>query len=386
VGGWGDLYYSLLKFDLAGLPAVATEVELRLYDLGDNDGSPTALNLYEITQDWNWQTQGTGADHERLWWADQPTAVLESPSSLPAPTVGSYYDINITTLYNEWQSAALPNYGLELRPTSNDNKFDVFASSRNANPDYRPALVITTAQSGQTLIGGPGDDLLTGAGGNDRLSGSTGADILVGGDGNDWMSGGRGHDVLFGGPGADTMAGGADDDIYYVDDTGDVVIESKNAGVDEVRSSINYTLGYNVENLILNGAVNGNGNKFDNRMTGSDDANVLSGGIGHDVLEGGAGGDVLTGGRDSDVFVFKPHFGHDIVMDFAITRSYSVTGPDHDVLEFDHSIFDDAAALFAHSVDTAHGVLATADTGDSVLLEHATLAMLQAHPEDFHFV
>jgi Ca2+-binding RTX toxin-like protein len=238
----------------------------------------------------------------------------------------------------------------------------------------------------QILIGGPGNDSLIGSAGNDRLSGSDGADVLVGNEGNDWMSGGRGHDVLFGGTAADTMLGGADNDIYYIDDAGDVAVESKNAGIDEVRSSINFVLGSNVENLVLSGAVNGTGNKLDNHITGSDDANVLGGGIGRDVLEGGRGDDILTGGRDWDLFVFKPHFGHDIITDFAVTRSYSAIGPDHDVLVFDHSIFADAASLLAHSLDTADGVLVTADAGDSVLLKNTTLAALQAHPEDFHFI
>jgi Ca2+-binding RTX toxin-like protein len=238
----------------------------------------------------------------------------------------------------------------------------------------------------QTLIGGPGDDPLIGGAGNDRLSGYDGSDVLVGHEGNDWMNGGRGHDVLFGGTGADTMLGGLDNDIYYVDDAGDVVVEGKNAGIDEVRGSISYTLGSTVENLVLNGAVNGTGNKLANHITGSGDANALSGGIGQDVLEGGGGDDILTGGRDMDVFAFKPHFGHDIITDFAVTRSYSAIGPDHDVLEFDRSIFADAASLFAHSLDTAGGVLVTTDAGDSMLLKNVTLAQLQAHPEDFHFI
>lgn len=145
VGGWGDLYYSLLKFDLSGLPTVASDVELRLYDLNANAGTPTPLNLYEITQDWNWQTQGTGSDHDRLWWADQPSAALVSTSALTAPTVGAYYYINITNLYNEWQNGSLPNYGIELKPTSSWDNFDIFASSRNSNPDYQPALIITSS-------------------------------------------------------------------------------------------------------------------------------------------------------------------------------------------------------------------------------------------------
>ena len=192
--------------------------------------------------------------------------------------------------------------------------------------------------------------------------------------------------MLHGGPGADTMLGGADDDIYYVDNAGDAVIEGKNGGIDEIRSSVSYMLGSYTENLILNGPVNGTGNKLDNHITGSEDANTLDGGIGRDVPEGGGGDDLLRGGRDSDVFVFKLHFGHDTIADFAVARSYSATGPNHDVLEFDHSVFADAAALFAHSQDTTDGMLVTTDAGDSVLLKNASLANLQAHPEDFHFV
>lgn len=147
VGGWGDFYYSLLKLDLSGLPTSASHVELRLYDLNSGSGTPAGLNLYEITQDWNWLTQGTGTDHNRLWWADQPAAVIDSadPNVLTAPTVGAYYYIDITNLYNAWQSGLIPNDGLELRPTGNWNVFDIFASSRNSNPDYQPALVIASA-------------------------------------------------------------------------------------------------------------------------------------------------------------------------------------------------------------------------------------------------
>ena len=149
VGGWGDVYYSLLKFNLTGLPLVATHVELRLFDLNSGGGTPTGLNLYQITQDWNWQTGGTGSDHDRLWWADQPSAVIDpiDPNTLPAPTVGTYYNIDITYLYNAWQGGTLSNYGLEIRPTSNNNNFDIFASSRNANSDLRPALIITTPET-----------------------------------------------------------------------------------------------------------------------------------------------------------------------------------------------------------------------------------------------
>jgi Ca2+-binding RTX toxin-like protein len=272
-------------------------------------------------------------------------------------------------------------------PTANYSGPGTFTYTISDGHETATATVAFTIDPpAKTLLGGEGDDSLVGGTGSDRLSGYGGSDVLVGEDGNDWMSGGAGHDVLFGGAGADTMLGGVGDDIYYVDNLGDVVSESVNAGKDEVRSSISYTLGSNVEDLGLNGAVDGTGNKLDNHITGSSAANALNGGIGRDVLEGGAGNDTLTGGRDSDTFVFKAGFGYDVVTDFAAANSYSAIGPSHDILQFDKDIFADAADLLAHSVDTVEGVLVTADAGDSVLVKSTTLAQLQAHPEDFLFV
>lgn len=141
IGGWGDYYFSLLQFDLTGLPKKATSVQLRLYTLNAGGGTPTTLNLFRITQYWNWQTQGTGSDRLRLWWADQPT-VTPYNVTLPAPTVNSYYFIDITDLYNGWQNGTIPNYGIELQPTNNWDNFDIFASSRNANAAWQPTLIV----------------------------------------------------------------------------------------------------------------------------------------------------------------------------------------------------------------------------------------------------
>jgi hypothetical protein len=142
IGGWGDFYYSLLHFDLTGLPKTATKIQLRLYNMSANKGTPTGLYLYQIKQSWNWQTRGTGLDRLRLWWADQPNAVPYSVTTLPKPVINSYYYIDITDLYNGWQSGYIPNCGIELRPTNNWNNFDFFASSRNQNHNWKPVLII----------------------------------------------------------------------------------------------------------------------------------------------------------------------------------------------------------------------------------------------------
>jgi Ca2+-binding RTX toxin-like protein len=65
------------------------------------------------------------------------------------------------------------------------------------------------------------------------------------------------------------MAGGTGNDTYIVDSSGDSVTEAANAGTDTVVSSVNYTLGANLENLTLTGSanINGTGNSFDNTLT-----------------------------------------------------------------------------------------------------------------------
>ena len=72
-------------------------------------------------------------------------------------------------------------------------------------------------------------------------------------------------------PCADKMTGGLGDDTYIVDNAKDAVTEAAKGGTDAVDSSVNYTLGANVENLLLIGtAALGTGNTFDNVITGND--------------------------------------------------------------------------------------------------------------------
>ncbi|OYU73531.1 MAG: hypothetical protein CFE32_20650, partial [Alphaproteobacteria bacterium PA3] len=118
--------------------------------------------------------------------------------------------------------------------------------------------------------------------------------------------------VIDGGLGADTMSGGTGDTIYIVDNVGDSIIEQPGGGIDEVQSSVSFTLADNVENLLLVGSSNldatGNalanlliGNGGDNSLSGGAGADTLSGADGNDQLQGGDGNDVLSGGNGNDV-------------------------------------------------------------------------------------
>jgi Ca2+-binding RTX toxin-like protein len=201
------------------------------------------------------------------------------------------------------------------------------------------------------IIGNNAANTLTGGTGNDTLTGGAGVDTLIGGDGNDnynidasdtltelaaqgtdkvfiassytllanfeeliltgsaningtgngqdnTITGNIGNNTLDGGAGIDMMFGGDGNDIYIVDNIGDRALEgSPTGGTDTVRSSVNFTLGSRVENLILTGSadVTGRGNELDNSISGN---------AGDNLIVGLMGADDLTGGGSNDTFQY----------------------------------------------------------------------------------
>ena len=114
--------------------------------------------------------------------------------------------------------------------------------------------------------------------------------------------------VHLGTEGADLLVGGAGDDTFYVNNALDQVVELRGEGVDEVRSSISFSLRTNsqhLEALTLTDAedINGTGNGLDNTIIGNRGDNSLNGAWGYDTLFGGAGDDTLNGGRGADHLV-----------------------------------------------------------------------------------
>ncbi len=138
---------------------------------------------------------------------------------------------------------------------------------------------------------------LFGEGGDDFIQAGAGNALLFGGYGNDTLRGGAGNDVLYGNQGNDDMAGGAGNDAYYVTDPGDVVTEAVDEGIDRVISSIDYTLGANVENLTYtdSAAHVAYGNELDNEIRGGQGNLTAYGGDGDDTLLAGAAQTPTTG-------------------------------------------------------------------------------------------
>lgn len=205
------------------------------------------------------------------------------------------------------------NYALDFKGTSGndffvgsrfDDKIDGnggqdFLAGGKGNDEYTvttsDTVILELADEGVDTVKSTATYALSGNVENLQLLGAGHFDA-TGNELANRLTGNSGNNILDGRGGADIMAGGGGDDTYVVDNLGDVVTEGSNAGTDTVRSSVSFTLGANVENIVLTGsaAINATGNNLANDMTGNDAANVLN---------GGAGGDTMRGGRGNDTYV-----------------------------------------------------------------------------------
>lgn len=129
---------------------------------------------------------------------------------------------------------------------------------------YDQRLDLPAYGPGLTLVGTPGNDLLTGGGLDD---------ILIGLAGNDIMDGGGGEDIA-----------------SYADAASRVKVDLARADAQNTRDGRDRLS--NIEDVI--------GSDFSDRLSGNADANRLEGGDGADMLYGNGGADHLIGGAGND--------------------------------------------------------------------------------------
>lgn len=151
---------------------------------------------------------------------------------------------------------------------------DTLTATAWIEPGPTAAGIVNEARN--ILVGGTGDDAMTGVAGT-RIA--AGAGVATG---YNWIDGGIGNDVLVGrieGAGRSTLVGGD--------------------GADQLR------------------VFGGVGNRLD-------------GGKGGDVIRGGSGDDILTGAAGADTFVFDlaVSVGSDRITDFANADSVQIIGTD----------------------------------------------------------
>ena len=156
----------------------------------------------------------------------------------------------------------------------------------------RLTLVLGSATAFENVIGGAG---------NDALTGNTLGNLLTGGAGNDTLAGGTANDTyLFDADsnlGTDTLvetATGGTDLIDFTGTSAGVTLDLSLA----TAQVVNANLALNLQNgSVFDNATGGDGNDI---LLGNALFNVLTGGAGNDSLNGAAGNDSLVGGLGDD--------------------------------------------------------------------------------------
>jgi Ca2+-binding RTX toxin-like protein len=158
-------------------------------------------------------------------------------------------------LSNFRYNASYRNFNLKFTDGSTMNLYDKESPFKKIIGTEANDTMEVFGSLGTHVLGGAGNDTLTGNSGDDVLEGGTGNDNLTGNAGNDVLDGGTGNDYLYGEAGDDHLLGGAGDDY-------------------------------------------------------------LSGGAGNDIIDGGSGSDRLYGGAGDDIYIFGKGYGKDTISDY----------------------------------------------------------------------
>lgn len=135
VGGWGDWYHSLIKFE----PPIRAEMDfagILLYTHADDEHETAPLYIDQIIERWKWDFS------RHIWWKDRPGARSIVKKALRAPEKEHWYAIEITKLYNLWIGGRAGNYGFQIRASTNYGSFIHFASHLTKDKTKSPHLVL----------------------------------------------------------------------------------------------------------------------------------------------------------------------------------------------------------------------------------------------------
>ena len=308
----------LVALAVAALPAAASASTIA--DEGGTlvmRGAPGETNVFHVAPD-----------------EDSPGRLLlsdtDQPTSYP-PGCTIPYD------YFAFVSCPMPAGGIRVEAGDRDDQLNV----DDGLPDGLAATL--DGGAGNDVLRGPAftanADTLVGGDGNDKITGGIGADTIDGGNGDDELDAQEGPDVIHGGAGNDKLL--ADDwaeqstDVIdggpgfdqisnnWVAGTGNFqppIVVSIDGVANDGRPDENDNV-TDVESIYLNEAatltgsdgpdefmvfnndapstLNGRGG--DDKLTGFDLADTIDGGAGNDTIEGGYGHDTITGGPGHDV-------------------------------------------------------------------------------------
>ncbi|MBF2001877.1 MAG: hypothetical protein IGS38_14265 [Synechococcales cyanobacterium M58_A2018_015] len=241
----------------------------------------------------------------------------ESPTALAVTATG---DFSVA-----WQAGSSDNQDVFIRGTTGGKTIQ-----GTSGPDD-----LQGTENNDQMSGLAGSDLLRGLKGNDVLKGNAGNDTLAGQEGDDVLQGASNADTLDGGAGDDTLTGGSGNDLFILQPKqGSTTITDFEEGTDQLglgqefapsklrfeqsgsdtiviwngieiatlsnvtASQISYSDDFVVASSI--GQII-NGDRNNNRLSGTSGSDTISGFQGNDILSGRNGDDTLIGASGADV-------------------------------------------------------------------------------------
>lgn len=170
---------------------------------------------------------------------------------------------------------------------------DVIRGTYNAD-------VIVSGRGADRIDGGGGDDVICSGSGDDTIRGNAGGDLIDGGKGADSIDSGPGFfDDVIGGPGDDSLSGGRDHEAVVDYSTAPAAVNvdltagtaKGGAGNDSLRN-FDSIQGSDFDDTLV-----GNSTSFGNGLFGGNGNDTLTGLGGPDILVGEGGNDSIDGGR-----------------------------------------------------------------------------------------
>ena len=194
---------------------------------------------------------------------------------------GTDFDDNIQITLVEGSYRVDLNGDIRTVDPNTIKQFDILAGGGN------DVVTIGPGVAKAYILGGSGNDTLTGGDFSDTITGAAGNDIIFGGEGDDRLAGGAGHDIIVAGNGRDRTYGDAGNDVI----TG-------GAGVDRMWGGPDHD--------VLSGESSAD------KIYGEAGNDTIYGGNGTDLLNGGDGLDQIWGGNDNDT-IYSRDLGFDFV-------------------------------------------------------------------------
>ena len=173
---------------------------------------------------------------------------------------------------------------------------------------------VVAGRGNNVIVGGTGNDIIMAGGGGNTIYAGNGNSVVYAGNGNNTLVGGLGRNELIAGDGNNVlMDGGGRADMYAgtgsntfeVTNILDTVTAKAGAGVNTVKTSVNWTLGANQDIAWGTGhtALTLEGNELDNQIIGNGAADTLIGGVGNDSVADSGGAARMLGGVGDDLYI-----------------------------------------------------------------------------------